>query len=77
MMRENPFGNQVEAKQYYLATVSTKATMKEVQLVKEEREVMEGVGRTTKAKVMEDLIRYDLNEPSLDHFFITSANLKK
>ena len=40
-----------------LATVSTKATMKEVQLVKEEREIMEDVSRTQEAKVVEDLIR--------------------
>ena len=24
---------------------------------------------------MEDLVRYDLNEPSLDRFFLTSSNL--
>ena len=59
-------GDQVAAKQCYLATVSTKAVVKEVQLVKEEREVIEDVGKIPKAKVMEDIIRYDLDKPSSD-----------
>ncbi|GFZ07044.1 hypothetical protein Acr_18g0012140 [Actinidia rufa] len=67
----------VAAKQCYLATVSTKAAMKEVQLVEEEHEVLEDVGRDLKAKVVEDLIRYELDEPSLDCFFLAGANLKE
>ena len=57
------------AKQCYLVTISTKATMKEVQLVEEEIEVLEDIGRTPEDKVMEDLIRYELDELSSDHFF--------
>ena len=37
---------------------------------------MEYVGRTPKAKVG-DLIRYELNEPNSDHFFLNGANLKE
>ena len=51
--------------------------MWEVQLVEEEREVLEDVDRTHEAKVMEDLVRYDLDEPSSDRFFLTSSNLKE
>ncbi|GFS33944.1 hypothetical protein Acr_00g0031400 [Actinidia rufa] len=51
--------------------VSTKATMKEMQMVEEEREVLEDVGRTPEAKVVEDLMRYDLDERSSDRFFLT------
>ncbi|GFZ11580.1 hypothetical protein Acr_22g0009780 [Actinidia rufa] len=65
------------AKQCYLATVSTKVAMKEVQMVDEKWAVLEDVGKTLEAKVMEDLIRYELNEPSSDRFFLTSANLKE
>ena len=43
--------------------------MKEVQLVEQEKEVLEDIGRTPEDKVMEDLIRYELNELSSDHFF--------
>ena len=45
--------------------------------MKEEREVLEDVGRDPEAKVVEDLIRYELNEPSLDCLFLTSANLEE
>ena len=34
-----------------------KAAMEEVQMVEEEREVLEDVGRTPEAKVVEDLMR--------------------
>ena len=51
--------------------------MKEVQLVEEEDEALEDVGRNPKAKVVEDLIHYELDEPSLNHFFLTGANLKE
>ncbi|GFY88741.1 hypothetical protein Acr_06g0006810 [Actinidia rufa] len=61
---ETLYGDQVEAKQCYLTTISTNAIMKKVQLVKEEHEVLEDVGRNPEAKVVEDLIRYELDEPS-------------
>ena len=57
--------------------VSTKESMKEVQMVEEERKVLEDVGNTLEAKVVEDLICYDLNEPSSNHFFLTGSNLTK
>ena len=57
--------------------ISTKATMKEVQLVEEEREILEDVRREPKAKVMENMIHYELNEPSSNHFFLTGANLEE
>ncbi|GFS42838.1 hypothetical protein Acr_00g0081980 [Actinidia rufa] len=49
------YGNQVAAKQCYLATVSTKAAMKEVQMIEEDIEVLEDVGRDPEAKVIEEL----------------------
>ena len=49
--------------------------MKEVQLIKQEHEMLEDLGR--EAKVMEDLIRYKLDEPSSDRLFLTSANLEE
>ena len=51
--------------------------MKEVQLVEEEHEFLEDVGRNLEAKVVEDLICYELDELSLDRFFLTGANLKE
>ncbi|GFY92612.1 hypothetical protein Acr_08g0010080 [Actinidia rufa] len=71
------YGDQVAAKQCYHAIVSTKATMKEVQLVEEEREVLEDVGRAPEAKVVEDLLRYKLDERSLDCYFLIGSNLKE
>ena len=50
---ETLYGDQVAAKQCYLATVSTKATMKEVQLIEKEIEVLEAMGWDPKAKFME------------------------
>ncbi|GFY99152.1 chitin elicitor receptor kinase 1 [Actinidia rufa] len=35
------------------------------------------LARLPKAKVVEDLIRYELDKPSLDRFFFTGANLKE
>ncbi|GFY95617.1 hypothetical protein Acr_10g0010020 [Actinidia rufa] len=55
--------------------VSTKTTMKEVQMVEEEMEVLEYFGRTSEAKVMENLMHYNLDEPSSDCFFLTCSNL--
>ena len=48
--------------------------MKEVQLVEEDREVLKDVGNTPEA-IVEDLMSYDLNEPSLDCFFLTRSKL--
>ena len=50
--------------------------MKEVQLIEEEQEVLEDVERALEAKVVEDLIRYELDEPSLDHFFLTGRTYR-
>ncbi|GFZ05416.1 hypothetical protein Acr_17g0009880 [Actinidia rufa] len=49
------YEDQVVAKQCYLATVSTKAAVKEVQMVEEDIEVLEDVGRDLEAKVIEEL----------------------
>ena len=57
--------------------ISTKVVIKEVQLIEEEHEVLEDVRRNPKAKVMEDLIRYELDEPSSDRFFLTCAHLEE
>ena len=46
-------------------------------MIKEEHKILEDVGRNSKAKVVEDLILYELDEPSLDRFFLTDANLEK
>ena len=48
--------------------------MKELQLIEEEIEVLEDVGQDPMAKVVEELIRYELDEPSSNRFFLTSAN---
>ena len=45
-----------------------------MQMVDEEREVLEDVDKTLEAKVMEDLICYDFDEPSLDRFFLMGSN---
>ncbi|GFZ08576.1 hypothetical protein Acr_20g0003840 [Actinidia rufa] len=58
------YGDQVAAKQCYLATVSTKVAVKEVQMVEEDIEVLEDVGRDPEAKVIEELVRYELDEPT-------------
>ena len=49
--------------------------MKEVKMVEEENEVLEDVGKTPEAKVLEDLMRFDLDKPSLDPFFLTGSSL--
>ena len=41
--------------------VSIKASMKEVQLIEDEIKVLEDVGWDPEAKVVEELIRYELN----------------
>ena len=65
------------AKQCYLTTISTKVAINEVHLVKEELEVLKDVGRILENKGMEDLIRYKLNEPSSNYFFLMGTNLKE
>ena len=65
------------AKQCYLAMITIKAAMKEVQFIEEEQEILDDVGRDPKAKVVEDLIHYELDEPSSYRFFLTSANLEE
>ncbi|GFZ14402.1 hypothetical protein Acr_24g0005920 [Actinidia rufa] len=65
------YGDQVAAKQCYLPIVSTKAAVKEVQMVEEDIEVLEDVGRDLEAKVIEELVCYELDEPSSDRFFLT------
>ena len=73
---ETLYGDQVTAKQCYLATMSTKAAMKEVQVVAE-RELLEDVGRTPEDKVVEELIHYELDEPSSDNYLFVDSNMKK
>ena len=46
-------------------------------MVEEEIEVLKDVGRIPKAKVVEDLMCYDLKELISDRFFLTSSNLKE
>ncbi|GFS46047.1 ovate family protein 13 [Actinidia rufa] len=53
-----------------------KAAMKEVQLVEQEHEVLEDVDRNPKAKVVDDLMHYELDEPSSDRFFLTGHALR-
>ena len=72
---ETLYKDQVTVKQCYFAIVTTEATMREVRLVEMEWEVLEDVGRIPEAKVVVDLVRYDLDEPRLDCFFLTGANL--
>ncbi|GFY88776.1 hypothetical protein Acr_06g0007160 [Actinidia rufa] len=67
------YGDQVAAKQCYLATVSTKVAVKEVQMVKEDIEMLEDVGCDPEAKVIEELVRYELDEPSSDRFFLVGG----
>ncbi|GFS41376.1 hypothetical protein Acr_00g0073960 [Actinidia rufa] len=54
---ETLYRDQVIAKQCYLATISTKAAMREVQLVEKEMEVLKDMGRDPEAKVIKDLNR--------------------
>ncbi|GFZ07010.1 hypothetical protein Acr_18g0011800 [Actinidia rufa] len=53
------YGDQVAAKQCYLATVSTKMAMREVQMIEQDIEVLEDVGRDPEAKVIEELVLAD------------------
>ena len=51
--------------------------MKEVLLIKEEHKVLEDVERDLETKVVEDLICYELDEPSLDRFFLIGVTLEE
>ena len=50
--------------------------MKEMQLI-EEHKVLKDLERDSGAKVVEDLICYELDKPSSDRFFLTGANLEE
>ncbi|GFY91124.1 hypothetical protein Acr_07g0013200 [Actinidia rufa] len=71
------YRDQVAAKQCYLTTVSTKAAVKEVQMVEEDIEVLKDVGRNPEAKVIEELARYELDELSSNQFFLIGSDLKE
>ncbi|GFS31847.1 hypothetical protein Acr_00g0019520 [Actinidia rufa] len=71
------YRDQVATKQCYLATVSTKAAVKEVQMVEEDIEVLEDVGHDPEAKVIEELVRYELDEPGSDRFFLIGLDLNE
>ena len=71
------YGDQVIAKQCYFAMVNTKGTMKFVQLVEEEREVLKDVSRILEEKVVKELVHYELDEKSSDHFFLIVSNLRE
>ena len=45
--------------------------------MEEERELLEDIGRIPKDKVVEDLVRYKLDEPRSNYFFFTGANLEE
>ncbi|GFZ10852.1 hypothetical protein Acr_22g0002500 [Actinidia rufa] len=51
--------------------------MKEMQLVEKEREVLEDVSKVPKDKVVEDLVHYELDEPSLGRLFLVGSNMKE
>ncbi|GFZ15768.1 hypothetical protein Acr_25g0001770 [Actinidia rufa] len=55
------YGDQIAAKQCYLAIVKTKAATKTVHLMKEERKVLEDVKSVPEEKVVEDLIYSNLD----------------
>ncbi|GFZ19724.1 hypothetical protein Acr_28g0004290 [Actinidia rufa] len=55
----------------------TPKAMKEVQMVKKEIEVLEDMGRDPEAKVIEDLVRCELDEPSSDRFFLIGLDLEE
>ena len=46
-------------------------------LIEEEQEVLEDVERDPRAKVVEDLIRFELDEQSSNRFFLTGENLEE
>ena len=58
----------------FLATINTKVEIKEVQLVEQERKVLENVGRVLKENVVKDLVCYEFDDPSSDRFFLVGDN---
>ncbi|GFY88849.1 hypothetical protein Acr_06g0007890 [Actinidia rufa] len=74
---ETLYEDQVIVKQCYLTTMSIKASMKKMQFVEEESEVLEDVGRTSEDKVVEDLILYELDEWNSDRYFLVGSNMKE
>ncbi|GFZ15738.1 hypothetical protein Acr_25g0001470 [Actinidia rufa] len=69
--QENPYRHRK------LGRVSTKAEVKEVQMVKTNIEVLEDVGHDPETKVIEELVCYELDEPSSDRFFLVGSNLNE
>ncbi|GFY97770.1 hypothetical protein Acr_12g0003110 [Actinidia rufa] len=65
-----------QAMKFVTPRVSTKVAVKEVQMVEEDIEVLEDVGRDPEAKVIEELVRYELDEPSSDQFFLIGVAIK-
>ena len=57
--------------------ISAKTAMQQVQLIEEVQEVLEDLERDLEARVVENLIRYELDEPSSNRFFLTGANLEE
>ncbi|GFZ15616.1 hypothetical protein Acr_25g0000250 [Actinidia rufa] len=51
--------------------------MKEVQMIEEDIEVLEDVGRDPEAKVIEELVRYELDEPVSGQFFLVGSGLNE
>ncbi|GFZ09156.1 hypothetical protein Acr_20g0009640 [Actinidia rufa] len=75
--REIGYQDERAAKQCYLATVSTKAAMKVVQMIEEDIEVLEDVGRDIEAKIIKELVCYELDEPGSDRFFLIGSYLNE
>ena len=57
--------------------ISAKTAMQQVQLIEEVQEVLEDLERDLEARVVDNLIRYELDEPSSNRFFLTGANLEE
>ncbi|GFZ09192.1 hypothetical protein Acr_20g0010000 [Actinidia rufa] len=66
-----------QAIKFLTPRVSTKAAVKEVQMVEEDIEVLKDMGRDPEAKVIEELVHYDLDEPSSDRFFLVGSDLNE
>ncbi|GFZ09869.1 hypothetical protein Acr_21g0004680 [Actinidia rufa] len=71
------YRDQVAAKKCYLATVSTKMAMKEVQMIEEDIEVLKDVGRDPEAKVIKELVRYELDELGSNRFFLVGPEIPR
>ena len=48
-----------------------------MQLLEVDREMLEDVDRILEGKVVENLVRYELDEPRLNCFFLVGLNFKK